>query len=647
MKTDYILVLAAVVLIGMFTVGCSSGGSDTEQKTPSEKVTALVKADSGGVVTLSSGLSIQIEPFALNEDTNISLSSIDISQFDVEATLEGGVDGLHIVGAVFEPDGILLNTPAVVSFPLPKDWVNDKPLDWYAGPGSNPLEVLPTSQEVTISGVPGAYFAEVKLSHFSFGMVSHNCHSGTFRNITEKFIERGCTEEQITDLVEFFYDGIEINSLNAESVDGNHIQAFLDSYFDSRTPYDIDEPITSVTIEELKGYIKDGRQVAIAFETSETWAERSSDGNKFYPSLAHTANLEIDENGVVQMRHTIAYSQTKNDLERYSGLLSQVNMGPTLSYTYPLDEINEYRTKLNGLAFKEYVQANYPDTMTEEDFTISNAKYNSVNIYIEKSEGLTESPCAEIHAKISSNKTCVEVGDPIVFSSEVVGGDKDSYLYKWDLGDGTIEEGFFPSWTHTYETSGSKLVQLRVSDKHNSSFDISMNMQVGNCDGTATVNMNIEIPDYTHTFSPVLTGMTLGTLNDGPKIYPGVEAISSLDILSGDIFAMWFSNLGLGVGTHEISEIDFFEEGGISLLFSTADIVHEDDGGVVIFEAISGTITLEYYGVNYGDRLKGTISDVILEGQQNICLDIECDDPINNNITGSLSGSFDGTIKEY
>ena len=319
MKTHYILVLTAAVLIGMFTVGCSSGGG--ESSTQQDKVTALIEADSGGIVTLSSGLSIRIEPFALNEDTNISLSSIDISQFDVAATLEGGVNDLHIIGAVFEPDGILLNIPAVVRFPLPKDWVNDKPLDWYAGPGSDPLEVLPTSLEVTVTGVPGAYFAEVKLSHFSFGMVSHNCHSGTFRNITEKFIERGCTEEQITDLVEFFYDGFEINSLNAKSVDSDHIQAFLDSYFDERTPYDIDEPVTSATIDELKGYIRDGRQVAIAFETSETWPQRSSDGNKFYLSLAHTANLEIDENGVVQMRHTIAYSQTKKDLERYSGLL--------------------------------------------------------------------------------------------------------------------------------------------------------------------------------------------------------------------------------------------------------------------------------------------------------------------------------------
>ncbi len=163
----------------------------------------------------------------------------------------------------------------------------------------------------------------------------------------------------------------------------------------------------------------------------------------------------------------------------------------------------------------------------------------------------------------------------------------------------------------------------------------------------ATVNMNVSIPGYTRFFSPVFTGMTLGSVNDGPNIYPAIESVSNLDLLSGDIFAMWFSNQGLEAGTYEISEIDFDEEGEITLLFSTADIVNGDGSGVVIFEAISGTVTLEYYGVNYGDRLKGTISNVILEGRQDNCLDIECNNFIYENITGSLSGSFDGTIKEY
>jgi hypothetical protein len=62
------------------------------------------------------------------------------------------------------------------------------------------------------------------------------------------------------------------------------------------------------------------------------------------------------------------------------------------------------------------------------------------------------------------------------------------------------------------------------------------------------------------------------------------------------------------------------------------------------FSSYSGSITLEEYGTNYGDRLKGSFS-VQLKGSQQLCPTSECD--VDKEITGSISGSFDGIITNY
>ncbi len=523
MKTRYFLTISMILLAIMFIgSGCGGGGGDSstppisntptddgddtgdvvidDPSTPAsdeEKVTKLIKADSGGTVSLKNGTSLYIPPYALDQDTEISLSSVDITQFDGDAATQGGVNGLHIVGAVFEPDGTILNTPAVVRFPLPEDWVNDTSLDWYATNGNDPLDVLPTGEEVTVTGTPGAYMAEVKLSHFTTALVSYNCHSGTFRNIVKEFTNRNqvCTEKQIIDIAGILYPRSKID--NTEVIKPNPMQAFLGTYFDNdRLPYNDDIDISPTKIDELKEFIRKGRQVVIAFNLSnksKTWPVKEEDG--FYKHVAHTANLEIDDkDGTIQMRHTLAWEPENHDedsiRERFDGLIKKMkeeNGVPTLSYTYPLDKINEFRKKPNGLAFKEYVQKYYKGTIPEDKFFAKDINliptYNTAKIYVER-EGTSQNPCADIHARISSDKTCVEVGEPVYLSVRVAGGDKDSYQYYWNQSDdGHDKPGNESKWTRTYATPGPRTETLRISDQYNNSTEISIMMQVGNCDG--------------------------------------------------------------------------------------------------------------------------------------------------------------------
>jgi len=631
-----------------FIVACSEDNGDNPAiPIVEEKVTVLIKAESGGTVTLNSGISLYIPPLALDQDTNISLGSVDITQFDGDANILGGVNNLHIVGAVLEPEGTVLAVPAVVRFPLPEWWVNDEALDWYGGPGNDPLEALPIGDTVTVTGTTGAYVAEVELSHFSFGLISRNCHSGTFRNVTEKFIARGCTEEQITDLVEFFYEDITIDATNANAIGATDMQGFLDSYFDNRTPYDFGEEISEPTINELIEFVKEGREVVIGFNTSDTWPDRNTSRNNLYSNLPHTASLELDENGMVQMRHTIAYSpSTKDDLERYSSLLSPVNMGSTLSYTYPLKDIEEYRRLRNGQAFKDYVLQEYSGTMADEDFTISVNKYNSVNIYVERAAGITQNPCADIHVKVFSDQTCVEEGTSVSLGSTVVGGDEESYIYHWDLGDGTVHEGFYPSWEHTYTSNGSKVVKLSVRDRYTSSEVETTSFQVGGCSDTGTTNIQVNIPGYTPPFITALSGAILGSIDASQNIYPSIFATNDQDITVTDIFTIMLTNTLPGAGSYNISNLDIDEGGLATVRFTTLQILDQDSLRPVVFQSISGTVTLQEYGKTYGEQLKGSFN-VILEGEQNICTDSGCTTTVKNVIRGSMTGIFEGVIQQY
>lgn len=130
MKLRRLFTLVAILIIGL-AVGQLTFSDENHKFSDyynllfslQEKVTKLIVAEHGGSLELSK-VSITIPPHALNEDTRITLSSVKGSQFDGDISL-GGVNGLHRIGAVFEPDGTVLNTPAVVRFSLPENWNND------------------------------------------------------------------------------------------------------------------------------------------------------------------------------------------------------------------------------------------------------------------------------------------------------------------------------------------------------------------------------------------------------------------------------------------------------------------------------------------------------------------------------------------
>jgi len=369
----------------------------------------MIIAKDGGQISLPNGVTITIPPSALDEDTLISLGAVDVEKYDGDVTSLGGVNGLHVTSGIFEPNGTVFNTPAVIRFPLPENWNIETELVLSAANGNNPFNLLPTAEPITVGGSPGNYIAEVKVSHFTVYGVSKVCHSGTYRTVVKEFVDAGCTEEEIGTAVTKKYPDFTIDSTQAQNTDAQHIQAFLGTYFVEYPggTYNTNDLVSQGTIDALKAAVLSGRQVVIAFHTSESWPT-SKNSNGFYTSLPHTATLVKGPNDSIFVHHVISHGAYKE--YKLNQLLDDFkNKFPEYERTIFFEDafselaFQNFREAQNGSAFKKYVQATFgrwdngvwvPE-YDDDFFTISIAKYNSVKIYIEKRTDTSVSPCHE------------------------------------------------------------------------------------------------------------------------------------------------------------------------------------------------------------------------------------------------------------
>ena len=100
-----------------------------------------------------------------------------------------------------------------------------------------------------------------------------------------------------------------------------------------------------------------------------------------------------------------------------------------------------------------------------------------------------------------------------------------------------------------------------------------------------------------------------------------------------------------------LSSIKFnsFDEGIADITFDSYEILEDIDAThkwPVTFTQTSGTLELEYYGTAYGDRLKGSFF-MNVEGTIDTCVDSTCEDKNSETVTGTVSDTFDGFLKEY
>jgi hypothetical protein len=157
-----------------------------------------------------------------------------------------------------------------------------------------------------------------------------------------------------------------------------------------------------------------------------------------------------------------------------------------------------------------------------------------------------------------------------------------------------------------------------------------------------TLSANVNIPGYGR-FSPNFKVITLGECDDSINKYmvPTIYASSGGNVMNfttSDILTVVLNNdMGTGIWNLGFGQCDT-----PIAFFSSKDILDKPNGQPVTFGSESGSVTIQTYGTQYGERLTGSF-DVDVLGYQ--CQDDACED--ETPITGTITGTFDGVITQY
>jgi len=407
----------AVILIGMLAIVGSNGGGgsnsdgsgsggDPAQDNATElppAVTAEIKADEGGTITLENGAALTIPADALPEDKSITVSPVQVESLGDK----------FVVGLQFEPDGLVLNEAATCDYPLPDDWDGEEAPLIYASNGNELSNFYNTGVYATVSGEKGNYMAQTRIYHFSAEVLVKNCHAGTLQYLLESFYKRGCSRTQAFDAVCNYKDENDDKPFedysppelgeNEKSIRVNEkwIQAFLATYFKKIYSYDKGEELPS--LGKLLEYARDeenGRQVVFSFSKGQ-WQQKS---NGLYKNFKHTAALEKVD-GQVKLRNSVEATDAieqalieKNGENAYwypeEGELTAESL-QKFRESLPIEALeNELCGSIGCLSDKSKNSygisfAHPPDQ--REDVT---RPWTAMNVYVEKVR-LSENPCQD------------------------------------------------------------------------------------------------------------------------------------------------------------------------------------------------------------------------------------------------------------
>ena len=371
-------------------------------------VTGRIPADRGGVLTTPEGIELSIPPGALADDTEVTVRALS---HDELLAASGDLPDLYLTGAIFEPDGLVLRSPATARFPLPANWPPSESPTLVLGRGADPELALPDPYPVKVEALAGSVSAEVAVHHFSTWIMSKNCHAGTIRRILEAFEKRGCPRDRVLEQVHNRYNGeVDVDLESAVNSGRTQVQAVLDAFFDDFGSYDKGNDVPASVLTELADRVRQGRLVALAFHgEAGPWPARE-EPHAFYPNWAfeHTSLVQADDHGQVDMCHTITQSLKHSNHPGMKRLVA--DLGGELQYTHPFADLNRFRSLRSAVAFEELV-CDAPGCLSSEkanDYGLNvypplagytpdhprMVAYPAVHIYLEKENSIDLDACA-------------------------------------------------------------------------------------------------------------------------------------------------------------------------------------------------------------------------------------------------------------
>lgn len=349
---------------------------------PDTKTVKATIGSTGGTLTTDNNVSLIIPSGALQQDTEISVTSLKGDTFDE----------LGIIGARLEPDGLIFNIPAIIRFPLPADWAANEIPAIYEASNTEPTNFL-VNGFGKLMGNPGAYFCEVEVSHFSSIGAARNCHAGTINYLLKKDFksEMGCgVVEMEAKIKESYGNKFSIFYLKNQTddfrVDNVSMQCFLKVYFNEVRSFDAGELVTETFLNSMVGNMENGRQVVVAF--NQEWGEPDNDG--FYGGMAHTGVLEI-VNGQLKLRQSVSVNEE---------VIEQLRMenGENVIW-YPKDgaltggSINQFRDEKSGVIWERNICDSDGCLWPESPVQFRIKQYASAKFYVSK-YSLNQNPCA-------------------------------------------------------------------------------------------------------------------------------------------------------------------------------------------------------------------------------------------------------------
>jgi len=538
------------------------GGSSGGPHDAPGAVTDTVLAATGAVLETPGGIRVTIEPGDLPEDTAVSV---------VPVSYDDGL-GQTVAAVRFEPEGLILDHPIVVSLPLPSRWPEDEqPIVWDFL-GDDPSDAYRVYNYARLTGAPGDYRAEVLVSHFSGLVCASNCHAGTIRFLLAQFEKVGCSEADALAKVREKYPDVAIpdNVCGGRGVET--VQAFLDTFFDDVGAFDTGVPVPPEVLLNLIEIAESGRQVVLAYRPG-AWGARSGPNNFLATGAmeyAHTTAFE-KRNGQWQLRNTLATSSSK--------LVTALG-GNTV--WYPVTQLAEFRNLPQGVA-AELQYCGSPDCLAFPD----------------RNPGRLD-----VYAPVAG----VSFGDAPWSNAW-------DFLLTFGQWRGIPPRGI--PWTATriyVQKAGTTL---------------------NPCDEEETLAAAVQIPGYSGPFVVGDLKTDYATWNGDPG-HPAIVAVTDPQAppLETDRFSISFRRTISGPGVYNVTPTISTTDALASFL--TMQILHEDFPTPVTFVQQSGTVTLEEFGTAKGSRLKGSFSVALLgekitvQGSKTVLV------PIEGTVSGSF-----------
>jgi hypothetical protein len=164
---------------------------------------------------------------------------------------------------------------------------------------------------------------------------------------------------------------------------------------------------------------------------------------------------------------------------------------------------------------------------------------------------------------------------------------------------------------------------------------------------------------YSRTFSPAHVLATFSSISDGDSdVMTGIPTVigtdlpyTNVNIWDGDVLVIMLHPdeiAGPFPREIEVSDLWLVDGGLVDLAFSTPSLRHDTPlNDVVLFKpsAQGGTMSLEAYGTQVGDFIKGTFT-IEVEAELDHWDEVADDYGESDYLSGTISGSFEGILSE-